>query len=271
MGANEEDWKILTSGDKLSIAYVFVPLTYAIESPQRFVKVRRFALASHEITRGQFAVFAAETKFEGKGCNALRPGGVDRSSEADWSNPWFSQTYNDPVVCVSWNDAQKYIEWLNAKLPSQAAKYRLPTSEEWEYAARAGTTTPTYWNNIAETCRYSNTGDIQFKKVDFTGYNSNGEMVPCDDGYPTTSPVNAFPPNPWGFYDMLGNVNQLTQNCGTQFAIDISFITACTHHILHGTSWSAQPSNIRVAKKGASKASMRTMTNGFRLARDFIG
>ena len=268
MGANEDDWKILTSVDKLSMAYAFAPLTYAVESPQRLVKVQRFAMARYDITKREFAVFAAETKFEGKGCNALRPGGVDRGNEADWSNPWFSQTDKDPVVCVSWNDAQKYIAWLNTKLPLPASKYRLPTSEEWEYAARSGTTTPTYWNDPSKTCQYINTGDIQTAKIDFTGYYRSREIPTCNDGFATTSPVGTFPPNQWGLYDMLGNVNQFTQTCSTQFSVELPFIGSCSQHLIRGSSWTGSSAKVRVAQKATSDMNMRTMSNGFRLSRD---
>lgn len=268
MGANEEDWKILSSMDKLSLAFMFAPLTYKIESPQHLVKIRGFALGRYDITKEQFALFATETKFVGKGCNALYPGGINSNKEADWSNPWFSQTDKDPVVCVSWDDSQKYITWLNFKLPPETPKYRLPTSEEWEYAARAGTTTPTYWNEISKNCKFANIGDLQSKKVDFTGYNTSIEIAPCDDGYATTSPVGVFPPNPWGLYDMLGNVDQFTQNCATQFSMDLPFMTQCRNHLVRGSTWTSNPSSVRAAHKSNSESNIRTMATGFRVARD---
>lgn len=268
MGANEEDWKIISSMDRLSLAFMFAPLTYKIESPQHLVKVQGFALARYDVTREQFALFATETQFVGKGCNALNPGGIDRDKEADWSNPWFSQTDKDPVVCVSWNDSQKYIAWLNSKLPPEIPKYRLPTSEEWEYAARAGTTAPTYLNDPSKNCKFANVGDLQSKKVDFTGYNTAMEIAPCDDGYATTSPVGVFPPNPWGLYDMLGNVGQFTQNCATQFSMDLPFVTQCRQHLVRGSTWTSHPSNVRVAHKSNMESNLRTMATGFRIARD---
>ncbi|WP_081466476.1 formylglycine-generating enzyme family protein [Collimonas fungivorans] len=95
----------------------------------------------------------------------------------------------------------------------------MPTEAEWEYATRAGTTTPTYWNEPSKQCQFVNSGDQATKTVDLSGYNTHALDADCNDGYPTTSPVGAFPPNPWGLYDMLGNVGQWTEDCGTSYSL----------------------------------------------------
>lgn len=97
-----------------------------------------------------------------------------------------------PVINVSWNDAQQYVRWLSKR---SHHKYRLPSEAEWEYAARAGTTTKYYWGDNIGT-GHANCDDCG------SAWDDN-----------RTAPVGSFAPNPWGLYDMLGNVWQLTQDC----------------------------------------------------------
>ncbi len=119
------------------------------EGPPRAVTVSAFAIGETEVTRGQYAVFVKETRRQppAHGCftrgysivedNAMDP-------QASWRNPGFQQTDRHPVTCVSWQDAKDYTLWLSHKT---GRSYRLPSEAEWEYAARAGTTSIFFWGS----------------------------------------------------------------------------------------------------------------------------
>lgn len=108
-----------------------------------------------------------------------------------------------PVVGVSWYDAQVYVGWLNRKTGSQA--YRLLTEAEFEYAARAGTRSAFWWGE-QPSHDYANYG-----KEDDQGL--GGAVGGRDVWDMATSPAGAFPPNPWGLYDMFGNIYQWIEDC----------------------------------------------------------
>jgi formylglycine-generating enzyme len=99
---------------------------------------------------------------------------------------------NHPVEPITWRDAQLFCRWLSAK---EGRLYRLPTEAEWEYACRAGTTNRTYWGDDVQDRTKTNLGGD--RKSSYTQF--------AEDGFEHTAPVGSFPPNPWGFYDMIGN------------------------------------------------------------------
>ncbi|MEJ1959439.1 MAG: SUMF1/EgtB/PvdO family nonheme iron enzyme [Nitrosomonadales bacterium] len=108
------------------------------ETPIHKVKVASFAMSKTHVTVEQFSRFVKETGYDGgKDCYQF---GARKSGS--WSDPGFKQMPNHPVTCVSWNDAKAYTNWLAHKT---GKSYRLPSEAEWEYAARAGTTTIYYW------------------------------------------------------------------------------------------------------------------------------
>lgn len=163
------------------------------EGPRHDVTIRRsFAIGVYDVTRAQFAVFARET-------------GYVSDPKCDWRSPKargqpINQTDSDPVVCVSWSDAEAYSKWLSSKT---GHSYRLPSEAEWEYAARAGSRTARPW------------GDANPR--DFANYGSNECCAPLAAGrdrWLYTSPVGALRANAFRLYDMLGNVWQRTQDCG---------------------------------------------------------
>ena len=260
MGATEEEFK---GKDQ----YRFM---YTDETPRHEVRVASFALAKFDVKKREFSIFANETGFRGKGCHIFNGKEWITDSNADWKNPGFRQTDNDPVVCVSWDDAQKFIAWLNSKLPKEITrKYRLPTEEEWEYAARAGTVTATYWgDNAQDQCKYENTRDLTASFLDLRAPHAD-----CTDGYVYTSPAGTFKPNPWGLFDMLGNVQKWVENCP-----DVGYprppITvatkpySCGTRALRGASWASIPIGVRSAARGAMASSTRESIFGFRLAVD---
>ena len=182
-----------TETDKLSLAS---------EHPQHAVTIgHSFAMARYLVTRGEFAAFVQESGYvPSRGCMRYLDRRYSRGSSADWQSPGFTQTDRDPVVCVTWNDAQAYVAWLNGKLgghtPGANAKpYHLPSEAEWEYAARAGTRTVRWWG-------------------DSIGQ-ANADCEGCGSRWDTQqpSPVGSFPQNPFGLFDMLGSSWEWTEDC----------------------------------------------------------
>jgi formylglycine-generating enzyme required for sulfatase activity len=211
------------------------------EQPQHPVTIpKAFALGQTPVTRAQYAAFAAEV-------------GPDVAGEA-WRAPGIPQTDRDPAVKVSWNQAQAYIAWLSKKT---GKVYRLPTEAEFEYAARAGTTTPWWWG--------AEVGDGH-AVCDGCGTNWDGKQ---------TAPVDALPPNPWGLYDALGNVFQMTQDCW-----HASYVGApadgsawlvggdCGQRVSRGGAWTLDPRYVRAGARGRDALDYQGNMVGFRLARD---
>lgn len=263
MGATKEEFN---SGDK-NMNKVF----YIDETPRHQVDVMSFGIAKFDVTRQQFAEFARETKFEEKGCRVFNGNEWAFDKDADWKNPGFKQTENDPVVCISWDDAKKYIAWINSKTPHKKyGNYRLPTEAEWEYATRAGTTTAMYWgNNRSEQCKYENARDLSAKDIDPKIAHAN-----CDDRFVETAPVGSFQSNPWGLYDMLGNVEKWVSDC-SQVGYSHIFSTEenanssnCSMRSTRGASWATIPMAVRSASRAGYRPSTRASDMGFRLAVD---
>jgi formylglycine-generating enzyme required for sulfatase activity/dienelactone hydrolase len=228
------------------------------ESPQHSVSLRSFALGRYDVTRGEYAAFVRETGYSaGDGC------GHDgekwnKQVGLNWRKPGFSQTQRDPVVCVSWHDALAYVSWLNGKVRRGLSTpgdgpYRLPSESEWEYAARAGTTTRLWW------------GDDDGSAADHAWYkgNSGGR----------THPVGSKSANPFGLYDMAGNVWQWTQDCYVDSyanapsdggAVEVG--SSCMR-VDRGGSWYYPSWLLRAATRERNPSDYRDLIMGFRLAR----
>ena len=186
------------------------------EGQQRVTLQRPFYMAAHEVTVGQFAEFVNamqqldpnwKTEAERDGSSYAKGGqstiGIGSArwvSDVNWKNPGFPQTSRHPVVFVSWNDAVAFCSWLSKR---EAKSYRLPTEAEWEYVARAGTTTAYWWgDDPAGGAGKANVVDASYERL------YPGKQIPVgfDDGFAHTAPVGSFEPNAWGFYDVVGNV-----------------------------------------------------------------
>lgn len=182
----------------------------------------------------------------------------------------FRRPEETPSSCVSWDDAQAYVAWLSAKT---GHVYRLPTEAEWEYAARAGTTTARYGSdNPAELCRYTNVGDLDYSEK-HPGDSDSTVNRACRDGYAFTSPVGSFPPNQFGLYDMLGDVMDWTEDCwNANYSGAPTDGTAwqsgdCGRRVVRGGSWDAGLSVSRSAMRRGVPTSTRITSFGFRVAR----
>ena len=239
-------------------------------APQHLITIRhKFAIGKFDVTRDEYAQFVAVTnRPDSASCITLNASGTFIATNGNWHSPGFPQTGRDPVVCVGWDDAQAYASWLSAKT---GHVYRLPTEAEWEYAARAGTTTARYYSdNPAEICRYTNVGDLDYIEQH---PGDSGSNLPCHDGYAFTSPVGRFPPNQYGLYDMLGDVMDWTEDCWninySRAPTDgAAWLTGdCSRRVVRGGSWDADLRVVRAAMRRGILTSKANTTFGFRVAR----
>ena len=239
--------------------------------PQHLVTIRHaFAIGRFDVTRDEYAQFVAEThRPDPASCvTVTASGGGVATNGTNWHSPGFPQTGRDPVVCVGWDDAQAYMSWLSART---GHVYRLPTEAEWEYAARAGTTTARYGSdNPLEICRYTNVGDLDYGE---RHPGDSGVNRACRDGYAFTSPVGRFPPNRYGLYDMLGDVLNWTEDCWNinysgAPADGTAWLTGdCSRRVARGGSWDMDLSPARSAMRRGPPTSLLNTTLGFRVAR----
>jgi sulfatase modifying factor 1 len=235
-------------------------------SPRRIVVGRRFALGQMEITVEQFAAFVAATganvasachKFDAK---------IARFAPAEGSfrQPGFDVTGSHPVVCVSWHEAQAYAAWLGRRT---GKPYRLPSEAEWEYAARAGTTTSyNFGNDEGRLCEHARFADL-------------GSQFPwrggCRSEQASYGPVHvgALKPNAWGLFDMHGNAWEWAADCWTadpsEIPSDASAFTregACETGVVRGGGWAAAYRRVRSAQRLPVVATSRYYHMGLRVA-----
>ncbi len=236
------------------------------------VCIDSFQLGKNEVTVGEFKQFVhatayrtqAEKNVNEKGCYAYRP------NEKKWAwragSNWKAAARSDqqPVVCISWYDAHRYISWLNK---NSAGGYRLPTEAEWEYAARAGTQTAYFWGDKEDSsaCRYANVAD----KV-----HNWGKYFFCDDHAQLRNVVGSYLANAYGLYDMSGNVwewtcSQYAENyAGREVRCLSKSIASDTDElVLRGGSFDSEPSRLRLAYRSKNIPWVRFDYVGFRLAR----
>ncbi len=245
------------------------------EGPVHRVQVPSFALGKYEVTRGQFAAFVRATGYSAGGNCWVDKGGGDLRELAskNWRDPNFSQTDRDPVVCVNWNEAKAYVEWLGRET---GERYRLPSESEWEYAARAGTTAARYWGNDPDAaCTNANVAD-EFAKQNYSGFvhNYSGFTIHnCRDGHVYTAAVGSFRANGFGLYDVLGNVWEWVEDCWIGSYVGAlsngdSWTTGdCDRRDVRGGSWYDHPGFVRAANRWRHGPVIRLTFTGFRVAR----
>jgi formylglycine-generating enzyme len=218
---------------------------------------RAFAAALYDITRDEFAEFARHSGYAGDtGCYLWKKNIFVEDLRRNWRDPGFPQSGRDPVVCVSWADAQAYVAWLNARLPhpQNDGPYRLPTWEEAEYLARGGLETAYYWGPQPSR-GHANYGAAN--------------CLPCrpqasgGDRWLHTSPVGSFPPNPFGLFDVAGDVWQWTSECWPIVAAPFT----CRWKIIHGGSWLDNPEYLQSAQFTSLDVGNHSTTTGFRVVR----
>ncbi len=186
-----------------------------------------------------------------------------------------------PAVCISWDDAIEYVQWLNKESGiSGDYAYRIPTEAEFEYALRSGNQDSYPWGGASQ-CNYSNAADQSMPDWLTSEY----AVAACPDAYPWVAPVGSFPPNPYGLFDVSGNVSEWTSDCwhedyerapdngvawdGTEFdgSRKLSASGDCSRRMLRGGSWLDESRHLRSAFRYGDVIGLRSNVIGFRLAR----
>ncbi len=238
-GLNESDWIDISGG------------TFLMGSPadekDRFENERQ-----HEVTVDSFEILKTPVTFEMFDifCDDVRR---SRPPDETWGRG------NRPVINITYWTAMDYCDWLSQRTD---ANIRLPTEAEWEYACRAGTTGP-FW-----------TGDnISPEQANFDGnYTYGGSEKGPSRGQ--TTPVNLFPPNPWGLHDMHGNVWEWCASVYDDAYSGLELLDAGykeddrRERVVRGGSWHNVPSGLRSAARNKLVPSYHYLRVGFRIARD---
>ncbi len=236
-----------------------------------------FAIAKTEVTLAQFRVFMKESKYKSNvpirngepliGCNYYDGKSYGYIASHNWENPGYPQREDAPVVCVSWSDAKAYCDWLSKKT---GREYRVPSTVEFEYATRAGSSSPWFWGTDPElACDYANVGDRTFSNQFPTR-----PIFPCTDGYVFTSSVAKFKPNAFGLYDMIGNAWEWTNDCFKNNLDDAPIDGSsyqgtneeCVFRTPKGGSWISGVAWGRTAVRSRDGADYKSFMLGFRVA-----
>ncbi|MEA5577083.1 formylglycine-generating enzyme family protein [Anabaena sp. UHCC 0451] len=194
----------------------------ASESPQHQVTVPSFFIGKYPLTQAQYQAITRNNPayFKGSGSTPL--------------------TNHRPVECVTWNDAVRFCEKLSQKT---GKNYKLPSEAQWEYACRAGTTTPFYFGE-------SITPDL----VNYDGRRAYAD-APTGKYRQQTTDVGSFPPNAFGLYDMHGNVWEWCEDDWQKNYINAptngsALINLGNMKIVRGGSWNDDPDSCYSACRG---------------------
>lgn len=217
------------------------------ETPLHQVCLPSFQVSKYEVTFAMYDEFTDSTARE-------------RIDDEGWGRG------NRPVVNVSWQEANAYLQWLNEQT---GRFYRLPSEAEWEYVHRAGRQT-TYASGDDELslCEFGN-----FRGAEWLGQLSANVIGPCgNDGALFTAPVGSFQPNAWGVYDMAGNAGEWVQDTwhesyqgaptdGSAWEVD----GQTSSRVVRLSSWNHYGSSVRAAARAFEGINSRRNTIGFRL------
>jgi formylglycine-generating enzyme required for sulfatase activity len=230
-----------------------------------------------EITVHQFARFVHATRYrtdaERSGHSMVydeAKGKLDARDGVTWRDDYAGRraAADDPVMHVSWNDAQAYTIWLS-KETSQL--YRLPSEAEFEYGLRSGTTGSYPWPDTRPPAR---AGNLAGTEASPSGRHWGNAFADYDDGFWGTAPVAHFAANTFGLYDMVGNVSEWTLDCWHEDYrrapenASAWVNPGCTQRVVRGSSWSSAPDQSRSAHRVPADANAASARIGFRIVRE---
>lgn len=253
-------------------------LTKENTQPIHTVTLPTFSLGKYEVTVKEFARFITATNYPApQECRHELNGWFRPYSRGNWQTNALNSNEFQPVVCINWQAAQAYTQWLKKET---GKPYRLPTEAEWEYAARAGTKTDYFFGNDKEgikVCEYANTADLTGENIlqrdsDTSYVNWSTGINNCVDGSGYASIVGMYKANPHGLHDIISNVLEFLADCYAPNYQDTprdgsAFITSeCKNRATRGGSWhwNNWPHTVR----GNVPDDFAGGVDGFRLALD---
>lgn len=219
------------------------------EKPVHQVAIKAFHLGRTEVTVGQWRVFVEETGYQteaerGSGSFVWVGPKYEMRKGVYWNNPGYAPSDRHPVTCVSWNDVQAFIKWLNVKT---GKNFRLPTEAEWEYACRAGAAGDRPEAIDSEAWYVGNSG-------------------------PSSHPVGQKQANAFKLFDMLGNVWEWCSDWEGPYpdtpASDPAGPDSGTRRVTRGAGWLSLAEYVRPADRAPAPPNVRAVDLGFRLASD---
>jgi formylglycine-generating enzyme required for sulfatase activity len=235
--------------------------------PRRVTIAKPIAIGRFEVTVEQFQAFLDDTETPA-GANCRR---VLASAEMSWGpsqesfrTPGYDVSGSHPVGCISWLDAQAYVSWLRRRT---GKPYRVPSEAEWEYAARAGTQTPfSFGDDPSQLCAHGRISDLS------SPFRWRGTCRSDVEGYGPFE-VGKLKPNPWGLFDMHGNVWEWVEDCWSavaqQIPTDGTALMSpgrCETGVIRGGSFASGASRVRSAIRVAMPPSRRDNHVGLRVA-----
>ncbi len=248
------------------------------EKPAHYVRFERgFALSRRPVTVAEFRRFVRATNYlpraTRRGHSIVydeRSGNFVRRSGVDWESDYAGARAADslPVLHVSVRDAEAYAAWLSEKT---GQSYRLPSEAEYEYSMRSGTQGLYPWGKGRPPARVGNlTGS---RDVSPSGRRWNNAFPGYGDGYWGPAPAGSYASNPWGLYDMGGNVSEWVSDCwhasyrrapaeGASW-----FNPGCRSRVIRGGSWASSPVQARAAWRASSDSDVTNARVGFRVVR----
>ena len=242
------------------------------EGPVREVTIgQAFAIGRFEVLRGQYRAFVDATGYVSqRGC-AFWGTVTSVDQRVDWRRNAAGSGDDEPVTCISAEDAAAYVRWLSEKT---GETYRLPTEAEFYYAAAGGRESPYAWGDRPEdACAFGNVydhaaladgADLPFKSID------------CDDGYAALAPAGSFQPNGFGLFDMTGNAAEYVSDCYQRNLPDptsadtSSFVdSGCARVAIKGGGYRSASGSLQLAERGqAVRRNGGTTWQGLRVLRE---
>lgn len=241
--------------------------------PHEVVVTKPFSIASNQVTVEQFAAFVKATNYTSTAENAgndtrrqvwaYQVTRIAPQAGLSWKNPGFPQGPDHPVTCVSWDDAQAFCIWLSGRT---GRSVRLPTEAEWEYCARAGTTSRYWWGDDPSAANGAANLADQSMKAQFPQLR---DSAPWDDSFPHTSPVGTYSPNPMGLHDMGGNVwewcmDRYSETIAPGRSVDPAGAPTGDFRSFRGSSFFEFPPK-GLSTRNGNQASIGSTVRGFRI------